>query len=266
MADVLKEICQRKAAHVAARKAAVSLSELQAAAEAQPMPRGFLSTLRARVAAGKIGLIAEVKKASPSKGVIREDFDAANLAKLYERAGATCVSVLTDTPYFQGEDADFVAARTSINLPMIRKDFIIDPWQVLESRALGADCILLIMAALSREQAQEIEQTSLGLGMNVLIETHDEAEVELALTHLTSPLIGINNRSLRTLDVDLATTERLSPMIPSDRLVICESGIHTDKDIARIRQAGVHCFLIGESLMRQADVEHATRMLLRADA
>ena len=263
MRDVLAEICDRKREHVAARKAQVSTAQLLADAKAQPPARGFHNALAAKVAHG-IGLIAEVKKASPSQGVIRADFNPAELAQAYARAGATCVSVLTDTPYFQGEDAHFAAARAAISLPMIRKDFIIDPWQVVETRALGADCVLLIVAALSLKQAQEIEAAAYELGMDVLVETHDRAEVETALTGLRSKLIGINNRNLKTLQVDLATTEALATDIPEDCTIICESGVHTDKDIARIRAAGVHCFLIGESLMRQADVEHATRELLGA--
>jgi indole-3-glycerol phosphate synthase len=264
MSDVLKEICARKAEHVAKRKGEVGETELLKLASGQSAPRGFMAALRARAEEGDIGLIAEVKKASPSQGVIRADFDPARLARAYESAGAACVSVLTDTPYFQGEDAHFATARAAITLPMIRKDFIIDPWQVLETRAMGADCVLLIVAALELSQAKEIEAAALELGMDVLIETHDEAEVETALTHLRSRLIGVNNRSLRSLKVDLATTERLAPGIPSDYLAVCESGVHSDKDIARIRAAGVHCFLIGESLMRQPDVEFATRELLRA--
>lgn len=264
MSDVLREICARKAEHVALRKTEVSEAALGERAKNQPAPRGFLAALRSHVASGGIGLIAEVKKASPSQGIIRADFDPATLARAYETAGAACVSVLTDTPYFQGEDAHFIAARAAVGLPMIRKDFIIDPWQVLETRAMGADCVLLIVAALEVPQAKEIEAVALELGMDVLIETHDEHEVETALTHLRSRLIGVNNRNLRTLKVDLATTERLAPRIPSDYLPVCESGVHSDKDIARIKAAGVNCFLIGESLMRQPDVELATRELLRA--
>lgn len=264
MRDVLAEICARKSEHVAARKALVSEQQLLRDAQTQPAPRGFRAALEAKVAAGGIGLIAEVKKASPSQGVIRPDFDPAALASAYERAGAACVSVLTDMPYFQGEDAHFAAARAAISLPMIRKDFIVDPWQVLETRAMGADCVLLIVAALELARAQEIQAAALELGMDVLIETHDRAEVETALTHLRSRLIGVNNRNLKTLQVDIATTEALAPEIPQDCTIVCESGIHSDKDIARIRAAGVECFLIGESLMRQADVELATRELLRA--
>lgn len=262
--NVLDEICTRKAEHVAVQKRLHSEQALQNLATAQPAPRGFRAALDRKQRARDIGLIAEVKKASPSKGIIRSHFQPAELAQSYERAGATCVSVLTDAPYFHGADTHFIEARAAIALPMIRKDFIIDPWQVLETRAMGADCVLLIVAALSDAQAIEIESTAIELGMDVLIEVHDEAERDFALSNLRSHLIGINNRSLKTLAVDIATTEALTPTIPQHYTIICESGIHSDKDIARIRAAGVHCFLIGESLMRQADVEFATRELLRA--
>jgi indole-3-glycerol phosphate synthase len=262
--DVLAEICARKAEHVAQRKQETSEQSLLQAARAQSPARGFRAALEAKKQVGGIGLIAEVKKASPSKGLIRADFDPATLALAYEKAGAACVSVLTDAPYFQGEDAHFAAARSATHLPMIRKDFIIDPWQVLETRAMGADCVLLIVAALSVAQAMEIEAAALELGMDVLLEVHNAAERDFALAHLRSRLLGINNRSLKTLAVDIATTEALAPGIAQGYTIVCESGIQTDKDIARIRAAGIDCFLIGESLMRQADVEHATRELLRA--
>ncbi|MBY0355132.1 MAG: indole-3-glycerol phosphate synthase TrpC [Rickettsiales bacterium] len=264
MRDVLAEICAKKRDHVAACKKQVSLSERISQAKHQAPPRGFRDALQKKCDAGGIGLIAEVKKASPSQGLIRADFHPATLAQAYENAGAACVSVLTDTPYFQGTDADFIAARAAIRLPMIRKDFMVDPYQVAEARAMGADCILLIVAALSRTQAQEIEAAAIEFGIDVLIETHDQPEVEVALSHLQSRLIGVNNRNLRSMQVSLSTTEALAPMIPPDYLVVCESGIHADKDIARVRCSGVHCFLIGESLMRQPDVERATRELISA--
>lgn len=264
MRNVLAEICARKREHIIECKHRMPEASLIPQAKAQAAPRGFHAALKKHVEERGIGLIAEIKKASPSKGIIRADFDPASLAKAYEQGGASCLSVLTDAPYFQGSDADFSAARAATNLPMIRKDFMLDPYQVLEARALGADCILLIIAALSITQAQELEDAAMELGMDVLIETHDRVELEQALTHQRSRLVGINNRSLKTLNVDLATSESLAASIPDGYVGICESGIETDKDIARIMAAGLHCFLIGESLMRQADVESATRELIRA--
>lgn len=261
MSNTLQEICERKRAHVARQRAQVSEQALHAMALATTPPRGFHAALRQRHGEGRIGLIAEVKKASPSRGVIRADFDPAALARAYEKGGATCLSVLTDIPYFQGDDAYLKAARAAVKLPALRKDFMLDPYQILESRALGADCILLIMAALSDAQALELNQLARELGMDALIEVHDAAELERALA-LPSRLIGINNRSLKTLSVDLAVSEQLRPLIPADYTVVCESGIATAADIARMREADMHCFLIGESLMRQTDVEAATRALL----
>ncbi len=262
MSDTLADICRTTHAHVATQKAHVSEQQLHARALAQTPPRGFHRALKQRIAEGGIGLIAEIKKASPSKGLIRADFEPAALAQAYAAGGATCLSVLTDIRYFQGDDAYLLAARAAVKLPVLRKDFMLDPYQILESRALGADCILLIMAALSDAQAQELEDLARKLGMDVLVEVHDEAELERALTQLQSPLLGINNRNLKTLAVDLATAETLRPLIAEGKTVVCESGIATPADIARMRHADMHCFLVGESLMRQTDVAAATRQLL----
>lgn len=262
MDNTLQQICAQKRAHIAAQKQAVPEDVLYQRALATTPPRGFHAALKARVAAGTIGLIAEVKKASPSRGIIRADFDPSTLAKAYETGGATCLSVLTDIPYFQGADAYLIAARAATRLPVLRKDFMLDPYQILESRSLGADAILLIMAALSDDEAKNLESLARELGMDALIEVHDATELERALTHLSSRLIGINNRSLKTLAVDLSVSETLRPHIPADYTVVCESGIATPADIARMRAAQMHCFLVGESLMREADVTRATRALL----
>jgi indole-3-glycerol phosphate synthase len=258
MNNVLATICTAKRAHVAAQKSARSEQTLLAGLKHFPPTRGFRKALTTQ----KIGLIAEIKKASPSRGVIRADFDPAELAVAYEQGGAACLSVLTDMPYFQGDDSYLAAARNATKLPVLRKDFMLEPYQILESRALGADCILLIMAALSDSEAKELEHVAFDLGMDVLIEVHDEAELERALAHLSSPLIGINNRNLKTLEVDLSNSERLAKKIPKRRNVVCESGIHTHADIKRMQRAGIHCFLVGESLMSQNDVTLATKRLL----
>lgn len=262
MSDRLAEICATKLEHVARCKATRPLREIEAALPQEP-PRGFIRALRSQAAAGRPGLIAEIKRASPSKGLIRADFDPASLARAYAAGGAACLSVLTDAPYFQGADGHLAEARGAVALPAIRKDFMLDPYQVVEARALGADAILLIVAALGDAQAAELEAAALTLGLDVLIEVHDEAELERAL-RLQSPLIGVNNRNLKTFEVDLGTTERLARLAPADRLLVCESGIGTAADVARMRAAGVHCFLVGESLMRQADVTAATASLLGA--
>ena len=256
----LDEICATKRDEVAARKKAVSLSDLQAMAGAQTPPRGFRAALDAKAAAG-FGLIAEVKKASPSKGLIRADFDPPAHAKAYQAGGAACLSVLTDAPYFQGHEDYLIAARAACAVPVLRKDFMVDPWQVLEARAIGADAILVIMSALDDVLAAEIEETALSLGMDVLVETHDAEEFERALK-LRSRLIGVNNRNLKDFTVDFARTYELVDRAPEGCTFIAESGLGSHDDLMAMSEHGVRCFLVGESLMRQADVETATRSLL----
>ncbi len=261
MNDILAKICADKRAHVARCKAERHMGAVvQAAKQATPV-RGFADHLEKTVAAGGYGLIAEIKKASPSKGLIREDFDPPSLAKAYAKGGATCLSVLTDAPYFQGADEFLVTARGAVSLPALRKDFMLEPYQVVEARALSADCILVIMAAVSDGQAAELAAAAAEYGMDALIEVHNEAELDRALA-VDARLLGINNRNLKTLEVDLATTEKLAPKVPADRILVCESGLYSSDDLARMASVGAKCFLVGESLMRQADVEAATRTLL----
>jgi indole-3-glycerol phosphate synthase len=262
MIDILSQICAKKRDHLRERKRLHPLSEVYSQAERAAPPRGFSDRLKEAIAAGKYGLIAEIKKASPSKGVIREDFDPRALAAAYNAGGASCLSVLTDVPYFQGNDSYLRDARKSVDLPVLRKDFILDPYQVVESRAIGADCVLLILAALDDGQARELAATAVELGMDVLVEVHDRPEMTRAI-ELGAALIGINNRNLKTLEVDLGTTEELARDMPDDHVLVSESGLATPSDLARIAALGVQCFLIGESLMRETDVEAATRALLR---
>ena len=260
MSDKLTEICDTKRREVAARKLAASLGDLDARAASQTAPRLFRAALEARAAQG-FALIAEIKKASPSKGLIREDFHPAHHARAYEAGGAACLSVLTDAPYFQGHEDFLVAARAACTLPVLRKDFMVDPWQVAEARAIGADAILIIVAALDDGAMQEIEAAAIERGMDVLVEVHNEAEMERAAA-LQSRLIGINNRDLKRFVTDLGTTERLALLAPEGTLLVAESGINTHGDLERLALCGARCFLVGESLMREADIEAATRRLL----
>jgi len=256
----LEEICAAKRDHVRQQQAIVSAAALRDDIEHQTPPRGFGAAIREKSADG-FALIAEIKKASPSKGLIREDFDPPAHARAYQAGGAACLSVLTDQPYFQGADDYLVTARTAVHLPCLRKDFMVDPWQIAESRALGADAILIIMAVLDDALAAEIEAEALSLGMDALIEVHDEDELERALK-LQSPLLGINNRNLKTFETSLEQTERLAKLVPDDRIMVSESGIFTHEDCQRLSQSGARAFLVGESLMRQDNVEAATRALL----
>jgi len=262
MTDVLAEICAAKRAHVARAKASLSEAALVAALAEAPPLRPFAGALERHLNEGRYGLIAEIKKASPSAGLIRRDFDPARLARAYAAGGASCLSVLTDTPYFQGSDEDLRTAHRRTELPVLRKDFILDPYQILESRHIGADCVLLIMAALSDAMASELAATAAELGLDVLAEVHDGAELDRAL-RLGVRMIGINNRNLKTLQTDLMTTERLAPEVPADRIVVAESGIRRAEDLDRLAAAGARCFLVGETLMREPDVTAAVRRLLR---
>ena len=258
--DKLSEIVATKRKEVAERRVREPVSALRELAAAQARPRGFAQALRSRVDDG-FALIAEIKKASPSKGLIRGDFQASQHARDYATGGAVCLSVLTDAPYFQGHEDYLIAARHAVALPVLRKDFMVDPWQVLESRAIGADAILIIVAALEDTAMFEIEAAAIEHRMDVLVEVHDVAEMERA-SRLKSRLIGVNNRNLRTFVTDLAATEQLAPLAPQGALLVGESGIATHDDLLRLERSGVRCFLVGESLMRQADVAAATRALL----
>lgn len=252
MADILQRILAVKAQEISAAQARMSLAQMQAAAWATMPTRDFAGALRSRIMAGKPAVIAEVKKASPSKGVLREQFDPAAIAATYERHGATCLSVLTDSQFFQGGLDDLKAARSACGLPVLRKDFMMDPYQVYEARAAGADCILLIVAALDAGRMHELEATAHELGMSVLVEVHDAAELDAALK-LKTPLIGVNNRNLRTFETTLETTLELLQNIPAERLVITESGILKPQDVEKMRSHAVHGFLVGEAFMRAAD-------------
>jgi indole-3-glycerol phosphate synthase len=261
MSDILSRIADYKRVDVASRKAARSLSDLEAAARDASPPRGFKAALERAHTPGNLALIAEVKKASPSKGLIREDFDPPTLAKAYELGGAACLSILTDAPSFQGADSFLTAGRDAVSLPCLRKEFLVDPWQVAESRALGADAILVILAMVNDAVAGELMAAARGFDMDVLVEVHDEREMARAVA-LGADLVGVNNRDLRTFTIDLAVTERLAEQAPAGALLVTESGIFTPADAARLERSGASAMLVGESLMRQADVTAATQALL----
>ncbi len=261
MSDALSRICADTLVEVQRRKLLTSQAELEAGLPTANPPRGFARALRGTVAQGRFALIAEIKKASPSGGLIRPEFDPPALARAYAEGGATCLSVLTDFPHFQGSQAHLLAAREAVKLPVLRKDFMLDPWQITESRVMGADCILLILAVLDDIKAAELEAQAMALGMDVLAEVHDRAELDRAL-RLKTELIGINNRNLKTLQTNVSTTVELAPLVPPERLVVGESGLRRHEDLQQLAAAGARCFLVGEALMRQQDVAAATRTLL----
>ncbi len=260
MVDILAEICDRKRVHVSVKKAQTPLDDLQSMIENVDEPRGFVSALQAKHEAGQYAFICEIKKASPSKGLIRPDFEPAQLAAAYEQGGAACLSVLTDEPYFQGHDSYLQEARSACLLPVLRKDFMVDPYQVYEARALGADCILLIMAALTDAMASELEDIAMSLGMDVLIEVHNAEELERA-RRLNSLLIGVNNRNLKTMEVSLSNTLSLVPQFPKGAVAVAESGLKTQNDLAKCASVGANTFLIGETFMREDDVAAAVSAL-----
>ena len=261
MRDVLREICARKRQWIEARKQELPLEDMKARAEDLPTPRGFQNALAKKHAEGEKALIAEIKKTSPSKGLIRPDFHPADLAEAYEKGGATCLSVLTDAPYFQGDDTYIGMAREAADLPVLRKDFTLDPYQVFEARTLGADCILIILSCLEDAQAQALHDLALELGMDALVEVHDSEEMDRA-NALSPKLLGINNRNLQTLEINLSVFEALAPLAHGDSLLVAESGLYRPEDLDRMAAAGAQAYLIGESLMQQDDVTQATRTIL----
>jgi indole-3-glycerol phosphate synthase len=261
MVDILTRIEAYKREEIAAAKRARPFAAVEAEAKSAPPPRGFVRAIERDLAAGRYALIAEIKKASPSKGLIRADFHPAALARAYAQGGATCLSVLTDRPSFQGGPDDLIAARAATRLPVLRKDFMFDPYQVAEARAWGADCILIILAAVDDHAARDLEESAFAFGMDVLLEVHDQHELERAL-RLRSPLLGVNNRNLKTFETTLATSRRLAPGIPPGRIAVGESGIFSPADLEQLAAVGISTFLVGESLMREHDVEAATRALI----